>query len=239
MCDPMSAAAIVATAVGSKMQADAANDAAERQQDALNAQLEQQDIYNRQAESKAMENAQEYAPEKRAKRFEEAQQEAGDSLVQSLVKSREATGTPDQTAGRVSETFESDRATKMADQFQKSVDMARLMGKMRGTQDMLGNEAITNGDYASQLGTIGRNASGSWNAAQPGITAAGRVNSGQMAMGGLLGGLGSAGMSSGLGSAFGNVGTAAKYGTNIGSAQTGMLAAQDAAFKPSLFKMMG
>jgi hypothetical protein len=217
MCSIEMAAAAALVGGGTYMQSQAASDAADAQQDALNAQLEQQDRYNRQAEAKAMENAQEYAPEKRAERFEEAQQKAGDSLVQSLVKGKEQFGSPDQAEGRVSETFESDRATKLADQFQKSVDMARLMGKMRGTSDMLGNEAITNADYSSQLGTIGRNAKGAYDAAQPGIIAAGRVDPWKTGLGSMMSAAGTSMAAGGLGKAFSSGGA----GT-LGSGTFGM-----------------
>lgn len=63
---------------------------------------------------------------------------------------------------------------------------------MKGTGNMLGDEALTNADYASELNTIGRNAKGDWSAAQPGIAAAGKVDSGAMALGGLAQGLGTA-----------------------------------------------
>lgn len=58
--------------------------------------------------------------------------------------------------------------------------MARLIGNMKGTS-MLGDEALTNADYASDLNTISQDmATG---AAQPGIAAAGKVDSGAMALG--------------------------------------------------------
>jgi hypothetical protein len=212
MCDGYSwvyaVAAAAAAAYGSKTQADAANDAADKQAAAMNAAMEQQDQFNRKAEGKALENADQYDMTDRTQRFEDTRQQAGDSLAQSLIKSREEGATPDQSVGKLSESFTADRASKMADQFQQSVDNARLMGNMRGTQDMIGNEAIMNADYASQLNTIGRNANGSYNAAQPGILQAGKVDSGKVATGALLQSLGtsylSGAASSGLGSAFGS-----------------------------------
>lgn len=232
MCDWTYAAAALLSAYGANQQAEAQNDAAERQQQAINAQLEQQDKFSRIAEGKAMDNAQEYDMTKRTDRLEDAKTQAGESLAQSLVKSREDVGTPTQASGKLSDAFTADRASRMADQFQESVDMAKLMGRMRGVNDMLGNEAVTNADYASQLNTIGRNAKGSYDAAQPGIIAAGKVDGGQMAMGSLLQSAGTSYLGSGLGNAFGGditAGqTAAAYGTNAGSAQTGMLAAQEA-----------
>lgn len=212
MCEVFSESALLiaalAAAGGSYMSAEASNAAAQRQADALNTALEKQDGFNRKAEAKAIDNAEQYDMTDRTKRFEDTRQAAGDSLVQSLIKSREESGAPSQASGRLSESFSSDRTSKLADQFQQSVDMARLMGKMRGTQDMLGNEAIMNADYASQLNTIGRNARGSYDAAQPGIISAGKVNSGQVAAGSLLSSLGTAGLGSAFGSA-GSLGTAA------------------------------
>lgn len=223
MCDGYSwlyyAAAAAAAAYGANSQAEATNEAADRQAAALNAAMEQQDQWSRKAEVKAIDNAEEYDMQDRTQRLEEAQQAAGDSLAQSLVKSREEIGSPEQAAGRLSEAFSTDRASKLSDQFQQSVNNARLMGKMRGVQDMLGNEAITNADYASNLNTIGRNAQGSFNAAQPGIAQAGKVDSTKMATGALIQSLGTAYLANGLGSAFGGGSSAgADVGNGAGNA---------------------
>ena len=213
------AVAAAAAAGGTYMSTEAANDAADRQAAAMNDALEQQDAFNRQAEGKALENAEQYDMTDRTQRFEDTREAAGESLVQSLIKSREEAGAPDQASGRVSESFTSDRSSKLADQFQQSVDNARLMGRMRGTQDMLGNEAIMNADYASQLQTIGRNANGSSAAAQPGILQAGKVNAGQVALGSALSSAGTSYLGSSLGSAFGGTTTAgADVGAGAGNA---------------------
>lgn len=213
------AAAVLAAGYGANQQAEAQNEAQQRQADALNAALAGQDEFNKMAERKAMENAQEYDMTDRTKRFEETRKEAGDSLVGSLVQSREQSVPIEQASGRVSDSFTSDRATKMADQFQKSVDMARLMGNMRGQQDMLGNEAIMNADYASQLNTIGRNARGTYDAAQPGILNAGKVDTGKVTTGAIAQSIGTAYLMNGLGSAFGGGSTAgADVGNGVGNA---------------------
>lgn len=223
MCDGYSwiyyAAAAAAAAYGANAQAEATNDAADKQAAAMNAALEQQDQWSRKAEEKAIDNAQEYEMTDRTQKFEDTRQAAGDSLAQSLIKSREQSSAPDQAAGRLSESFTTDRASKLSDQFQESVDMARLMGKMRGTRDMIGNEAITNADYASQMGIIGRNAQGDYSAAQPGIAQAGRVDGTKMATGALMQSLGTSYLASGLGSAFGGTTTAgADVGNGVGNA---------------------
>lgn len=218
------AAAVVAAGTGAKMQADSANDAADRQAAALNAAMEQQDVWARKAEGRALDNAQEYDMTDRTQRLAGEQQQAGDSLVQSLIKSREELGSPDQASGKVSESFTADRASKLADQFQESVDNARLMGRMNGVQNMLGNEGIMNADYASQLRTIGRNAGGSWNAAQPGIASAGKVNANQVALGSMLQAAGTSYLGGQLGSAFGGGSSGAEAGT-LGSGTYGMDAA--------------
>ena len=223
MCDGYSwiyyAAAAAAAAYGAKSQADATNEAADRQSAAMNAALEQQDQFNRKAEGKALENADQYDMTDRTQRLEDTRQQAGESLTQSLIKSREASGSPEQAAGKVSESFTTDRATKLADQFQESVNMAKLMGRMRGTSDMLGNEAIMNADYASQLNTIGRNANGSYSAAQPGIAQAGKVDAGKVTSGALLQSLGTSYLAGGLGNSFGGSGsTLSNTGNGVGNA---------------------
>lgn len=215
MCEPISTGTLVSAglmAAGTYMQMQAQEEAAQRQQQALNATLEQQDQYNRAAEQKSMENAQEYQPEKRAQRFENARQEAGDSLVQQLTTAREQAPKTEQASGRLSQEFLTGQAKAAADQFQQSVDMARLMGKMRGPQDMLNEEGYTNADYASQLAVIGRNARGAYQAAQPGIEAAGRADSGSMLAGGMLQGVGTAGLSSRLGKELDGIFGAKKVG---------------------------
>jgi len=205
MCDAMTALAAVASIAGQQMSASAQEDAADRQQAAINASLEQQDQYSRQAESKALENADQYDAKNRLVKYEEAQTKAGDSLAQQLVQSREAAPTTSQPAGRLSQAFLTGDASAKADQLEKSIGMARLMGKMRGSSDMLTDEGYQNADYASQLGIIGRNAQGSARAAQPGINAAGQVDSGASLVGGLLSGVGGSALSSSLGQNMGKI----------------------------------
>lgn len=212
------AAAAAAAAGGTYMSADAQNEAADRQAAALNAAMEQQDQYNRKAEGKALENADEYTAQNRTDRFNEARDTAAESLAQTLVKSREEAGTPAQATGRVSQDYTADNSSKMATEFQKAVDNARLMGKMRGVQDMLGNEGVMNADYASQLNTISRNAKGAYDAAQPGIQLAGKVDAGQMAAGSLLQSVGTSALGSGLGKAFSGTTTGADVGNGVGNA---------------------
>lgn len=228
MCDGYSwiyyAAAAAAAAYGANAQAEATNDAADRQAKAMADALEQQDVWSRKAEEKAIDNAQEYDITDRTQKFEDTRQAAGESLAQSLIKSREQSTAPDQAAGRLSETFTTDRADKLSKQFQESVDMARLMGKMRGTQDMLGNEAINNADYASQIGIIGRNARGDYNSRQPGIAQAGKVDSGKVTTGALMQSLGTSYLGSGLGGAFGSTtSTGADVGNGVGNANLRMM----------------
>lgn len=199
MCNPMIAAAAIA-AVGAKVSADAQNDAADKQQAAVNASLEQQDQYSQKAEQKALENADQYQAGDRLEKFEEARAAAGDSLAKSLTASREAAPVTTQASGRMSQEFLTGDASAKADQFEKSIKNAQLMGRMRGAGDMLTSEGYMNADYASQLGMIGRNAQGSAAAAQPGIIGAGKVNSGQVALGSGLSAIGTSYLGSALGS---------------------------------------
>lgn len=202
MCEaisPMMALAMAGSVGGQLLSANAQEDAAARQQRAINASLEQQDQYSQKAEAKALENATQYDATDRLKNFEETRQSAGDSLAQQLAVSREETPQIAQPAGRLSKAFLTGDATAKANQLEQSIENARLMGNMRGAGDMLTNEGYQNADYASQLGLIGRNANGSANAAQVGINASGKVDSGSSLLGGLASGLGTAYLGSQLG----------------------------------------
>lgn len=218
MCDVMSAAAAVASLYGAKMQSDAQNDAIDRQQKAVNASLEQQDQYSRAAESKALENAQNYDMTKRTEEFNTAREAAGDSLAQQLTQARESAPKTSQPAGRLSAEFLTGQAKTMADQYDKSIEMAQLMGKMRGANDLLTNEGYRNADYASQLGTIGRNAQGSARASEPGIIAAGKVDGGKVMLGGLASQLGTGYLGKSIGSQMGDLFSTGPTMSGAGSA---------------------
>lgn len=221
MCNPAAIPYVISAAVavaGAKMQADAQNDAADRQQRAINDSLEQQDQYSQKAEAKALENAGEYEAKTRLARFDEARTAAGNSLAQQLTESRESAPQMSQPAGRMSQEFLTGDAKAKADQFEKSIEMAQLMGKVRGANDMLTNEGYTNADYASQLGIIGRNAQGAGQAAQAGISSAGKVDSGQMMLGGLAQSLGTSYLGSGLGKGMLSASTGADVGNGVGNA---------------------
>jgi len=235
MCSPQLAAYAAVSLIGARMQADAQEEAADRQQRAINDALEQQDRYTRQAEAQAMANANEYGMDTRLARLNEARTSAGRSLAQHLTQAREAAPTIERAAGRMSQDYMADSAERAADQFAKSLEMATLMGNMQGAGNMLTNESLANADHAAQLAQISRNARGAYGAAQPGINAAGRMNSGQMALGAGLQTIGMSGLGEGLQSGLGkgmdsltgNLGTAIRYNTIPFREQTRMLARQD------------
>lgn len=192
MCDVGTALSLGATLLGGVMQQQAASDAADAQREAIARAQDQQDQYARQAERTAMDNAKQYDPTQRAQRFDQARESAGDSLAQQLTAARESAPGLDQAQGRISKVF-ADASAKSGNQTtSEAMRDARLMGRMRGAQDMLTEEGYRNADYASQLGVIGRNAQGAYRAAQPGITAAGVPDSTQTLLGGLISGAGSA-----------------------------------------------
>jgi len=202
MCEPitpMMALSAAASLGGTLLSANAQSEAADRQQAAINASLEQSDNFSKQAEGKALENATQYDATDRLKKFDETKAAAGDSLAQQLTASREAAPASSQPSGRLSQAFLTGDATAKANQLEQSIANAKLMGNMRGAGDMLTSEGYQNADYASQLGLIGRNAQGSANAAQAGINAAGQVDGTSSMLGGLASGLGTSYLGSQLG----------------------------------------
>ena len=218
MCEPitpMMALSAAASLGGTLLSANAQSEAADRQQAAINASLEQSDNYSKQAESKALENATQYDATDRLKKFEEIKTQAGDSLAQQLTQSRDAAPQASQASGRMSQAFLTGDATAKADQLEQSIANAKLMGNMRGGSDMLTNEGYQNADYASQIGLIGRNAQGSANASHAGINAAGQVDSGQSMLGGLASSLGTSYLGSKLGKSMFNTSAGLKPGQNL------------------------
>lgn len=238
MCEPLTIALISAgmSAAGTIAQQEAADDAARRQERQLALAGEEQDRLSRQAEQVAMQNAKEYDPQTRMGRFMEAREKAGDSLVADLTAARETQGLSggktEQQTGRLSQDFLTGKAGAAADEYQRSIDMARAMGNMRGAGDMLTEEGLTGANYALEGGMLGSQARRAWNAAQPGIAAAGRPNGTQMMLGGLLSGVGSAGMNYGatqagrLSAAGGQSSAAGMFGpakTRLGSGMYGIM----------------
>ena len=218
MCEPlttMEMVALAASAGGTLLTSNAQSEAADRQQAAINASLEQSDNYSKQAESKALENATQYDATDRLKKFDETKTAAGESLAQQLTQSRESAPQAAQASGRLSQAFLTGDATAKADQLEKSIANAKLMGNMRGGSDMLTEEGYQNADYASQLGLIGRNAQGSANAAQAGINAAGQVDGTTSMLGGLASGLGTSYLGSKLGKSMFNTSAGLKPGQNL------------------------
>lgn len=210
MCDPVSAGLMLA---GTALQMNAQRQARNRQEDAIRRAVEEQDAYSRQAEGMALENAQEYRPEARTERFEDARTEAGNSLAAGLVAARDSMPTPSSGGGRISKAFTTAQAKSQADQLQESLDMARAMGRVRGAQDMLTEEGLTDADTAARLRVVGRNATGSARAAQPGIAAAGQPDLFQMAAGQVMYGAGAGGLGT---RGFGQTLTPAATGTSGG-----------------------
>lgn len=198
MCSGAETALLAAMmAGGTYMTMDAQADAADRQQALINDSLAEQDAMSRKAEQVAMDNAKEYTPETRLGRFLDARTKAGDSLVQDLTVAREQqglSGKGQQASGRLSQDFLTGSAAAAADEYQRSVDMARKAGNMRGVADMLADEGQMGADYALQGGMLGSQARRQARAAEPGIMAAGRPHQNQMFFGSLLSGMGSAGM---------------------------------------------
>lgn len=201
MCTGAEYAALAAIVGGTYIQNEAASDAADRQQAAMNAALEQQDQFSQQAEKTALENAEQYRPEARAQRFDEARETAGQSLAQQLVQARETVKSPEASGGRLSRAFNATAAKSQADQLQDSVDMARAMGRVRGAGDMKTAEGYVDSDYASRLARIGAGAVGHGRAAQVGINAAGQPDYTMLALGQIGTGVGMGTLARGFNSA--------------------------------------
>lgn len=205
--------ALAAAAGGTYLQHQETEKAANRQQQAINDALARQDEYAAKARQVATQNAEQYDPKTRLEKYDEAATKAGDSLAQTLATVTESQPSTSLAAsGKMSNEFLAGSARAKAAETERALQMARLMGKVRAPTDLTQQEGYANADAASRIGVLAGNAAGAYRAAQPGINAAGRTNSGTMLAAGLMSNLGKAALMGSAGGAAGGSNAAAMSG---------------------------
>ncbi len=215
--DPFSIAALVAAVVGAGVQYKAQTDAAERQQREIAASLLKQDEYSRKAEKKALDTAQTYAPEKRLAEQDQLAAEIEQSLIQPVAESQAIRNQQTTTQGDVSQDYTAAKARSELETMKQAEGLARLLGKTSSANRLRLNEGVRLMDAGMDVDRLGNFARGQYGADQIAIQQAGNPNAGQMFLGSVLQGLGSAGMAYGgsMGTAAG-AGSAAAAGSNAG-----------------------
>lgn len=215
--DPFSIAALLAAVVGAGVQYKAQSDAAERQQREIAASLLKQDEYSRKAEKKALDTAQTYSPGKRMAEQDQLATEIEQSLIQPVAESQAIRNQQTTTQGDVSQDYTAAKARSELETMKQAEGLARLLGKTSSANRLRLNEGVRLMDAGMDVDRLGNFARGQYGADQIAIQQAGNPNAGQMFLGSVLQGLGSAGMAYGgsMGTAAG-AGSAAAAGGNAG-----------------------
>ena len=215
--DPFSIAALVAAVVGAGVQYKAQTDAAERQQREIAASLLKQDEYSRKAEKKALDTAQTYSTDKRMAEQDQLATEIEQSLIQPVAESQAIRNQQTTTQGDVSQDYTAAKARSELETMKQAEGLARLLGKTSSANRLRLNEGVRLMDAGMDVDRLGNFARGQYGADQIAIQQAGNPNAGQMFLGSVLQGLGSAGMAYGgsMGTAAG-AGSAAAAGGNAG-----------------------
>lgn len=229
MCiDPATAIAIAAAAAGTKIQMNAQEAAADRQARANEAALQEQDGFRRKNADLLLGAAQQYNGADREQAVITQQAAAGDKLNTAVASNQLAALGPGAAAnGTVSREFTALQGQRLMEGLKKAADTARLMGNLRGFDNLKQTEGLNTANSAIEQGVNSAAARSQWEAAQPRIANAGRVNSGQMLLGSLLqAGSGAIGKA-GAGLFSGTVGP----GISAGAGAQGLRAAGSAGFR--------
>lgn len=223
----MEIAALIAMIVGAGVQYHASSEAQERQRKAIEEGLRQQEALQREAEKKALDNASKYTTQDRRAEQHQIAEEITANLMAPVSESQAIRSEQQATVGNVSNDYQAAKAKSDLEVVKGAETTARLLGKTTAANRLRLNEGIRLMDTGQAIDQLGNFSQGSLRAAKTKAELDGQVDPGSVFAGQILGTLGSAGLMS-AGSDLTSTGAAAKYGTNAGSTQSSMLAAQEA-----------
>lgn len=227
--DPITIAALVAMVAGAGMQYKAAQDAQSRQNAAIREGLARQRDLQQQAEQKALGTARQYNTEDRKAEQTQIADQITQELLTPVSESQTIRSQQQTTQGNVSDDYSTAKAASDVASLKAAEQLARLLGKSTSANRLRMNEGIRLMDTGQAIDQLGSFSRGNQGADQIAIQVAGRPDAKLQFAGSVLQGLGTAGlMGAGSTGTVNQAGTAAQYGTQIGSQQTTMLAAQDA-----------
>lgn len=188
MCiDPTTALLLAAAGGGTAIQLNAQQAAADRQQRAQDAALAEQDAFRRKNSDLLMGAAQQYNGIDREQAAQVQQAAAGEKLNTAVTSAQlPQLGPGAQANGTVSREFTALQGQRLMEGLKKAAEQARLMGNLRGFENLKQAEAARTGDSAIEQGVNSASARSQWEAAQPRIANAGKVNQGAMILGGIL-----------------------------------------------------
>ncbi len=212
-------ASLIAMAAGTAMQYKASSDAAKRAEQQTRMSIANQAELQRQAETKALGQAQQFAAPERANEQQNIEQALTEEFIKPVENSAEMNAKATTTQGNVSGDYTSAKAASEVNIAKNARMLAGLLGKTTGAGRLRQNEAISMAQTAAGIDRLGNFSRGQAGADQIGIQEAGRPNGGMMAAGSLLSGAGSYGMGGGFNGLTGATGASAAANA---SGMTGM-----------------
>ena len=222
-------AALVALIASAGVQYKASTDAQERQQQEIQRSLEAQEKLQREAETKALTTAKTYDPKDRMAEQAAIENAISTELLAPVSESQQIRAQQQTTQGNVSDDYTTAKAKSDVNAIKSAEQLARLLGKTTSSNRLRMNEGIRLMDTGQGIDQLNSFSRGQQAADRIAIQQAGNIDPGMVFAGQLLGAAGSAGLAYGGAGAVTESGTAAKYGTDVGSQQTATLFAQDAA----------
>lgn len=195
--DPFTIASLVAMVAGAGLQYKASQDAQANQQRMIQESLARQTEFQKQAEKKALDTAEQFAPGDRQQKQAEIAQQITENLIQPVSESQAIRSEQTSTQGDVSDDYTTAKAKSDLNVLKQAQALAALLGKTSSASRLRLNEAINMGDTAQGIGQIASFAGGQRAADQIGINQAGNPNAGSMFLGSLLQGAGTAGLMTG------------------------------------------
>ena len=215
---------LAALIAGAGLQYKAQSDAQSRQRREIEASLMRQNELQKQAEGKALQHAQTYAPEQRQQEQVQLAQEIEQNLMQPVSESQQIRAQQATTQGEVSQDYTTAKARADLETVKQAEQLARLLGKTSSAGRLRMNEGIRLGDVGQEIGMLGNFSRGQQGADNIAIQQAGNVNPGQMFMGSVLQSVGGAGLAYG-----GSLGGGAATGGNWAPVTGGMTGSEMAA----------
>lgn len=192
---------IIAMLGGTALQYKAANDASKRATQETLRSLARQDQFQRQAEKKAMDTAQEFAPQDRAAAQDRIEAELSEQFIKPVESAQQINNAQTTTQGNVSDDYTAAKTKSNAEQMATAQTLARLMGKTTAAGRLRSNEALRMADTASDIDRLGNFSRGQAAVDEIAIKAAARPDAGLQLAGGLLSAIGGYGLMQGAGTA--------------------------------------
>jgi hypothetical protein len=195
--DPFTIAALIAAVVGAGVQYKASSDSQQRQREAIAAGLEKQRQSQTEAEKMAMDQAQDFAPEKRKENQAAIAAEIEQNLIAPVSEANVIRNQQTTTQGDVSGDYSTAKAQSDANVLKDAQSLARIFGKTGSASRLRVDEALKMAETGMNIDRISNFARGNAAASQIAVQQAGQVDPGMVLAGSLLQAGGTAGLMSG------------------------------------------